>query len=243
MLCDDNLPDKAQPETGYNHNNLLSCIELTDMTTPATAPHARSRPAHDSPSRAPRPVHPVPCTLPRTPCPVHPVPCTLPRAPCPVHPVPCTPSRPAPVYVYVYAPAPVVRSRAQLTSLVPPITILIMRYPIHYGRKGPPLLLLGALLLFVAGAVIDPFVHRAAGIEPAEAVAGCADEPLPAPAAPADDHSCLLCMLSRAPAQAAPSWSPAAADVALMALPVVDLDRRRPAPTPFTHQPRAPPQV
>jgi hypothetical protein len=61
MLCDDNLPEDAQPETGYNHDILLSCIELTDMTTPATAPpHARSRPAHDSLSRAPRPVHPVP---------------------------------------------------------------------------------------------------------------------------------------------------------------------------------------
>jgi hypothetical protein len=113
---------------------------------------------------------------------------------------------------------------------------------LHCGR-GPSLLLLGALLLFVAGAVLDPFVHAMAGgaADGPHVVEACADEPDPTPASPAGEDDCVTCTLSRTVAFVAPAWTADMGDEVASGSPVSSTTHSRAPPVRSALQPRAPP--
>lgn len=106
--------------------------------------------------------------------------------------------------------------------------------------------MLGALLLYVAGAVLHPLAHVAADAAAQAQVSEAETSPVDAPHAPAggEEHrNCPACELTRA--AALPTLPPmVAASVPVAAPGVVPATvPLRPSPGRALAQPRAPPQV
>jgi hypothetical protein len=121
---------------------------------------------------------------------------------------------------------------------------MIGRY--HQQLKATSLAMLGALLLHVAGAVLHPFVHAAAGPDRTAQVAavdGPSEAPSPAPAGEDVHENCAACTVARAVALQAP----AAAGVTATLVPAIttlpEVVRERAPPRLESAQPRGPPHI